>query len=324
MRKVIAKVMSNQHHKLDSDQDKAHDLYFIDTQTTSIEFGYQEDNQPIMRLVGNKDNLPSMLVPLSGNVYIMEDGQTISSFKPFTTRRTVIPETDDRTLKLSLTSDDKKPEKTISRILDESRVTMTNSKDPCAEFMRRLQGITQLVLPNFYHKVKGWNEVIGMAVNSVIGPAAFQRTAASWLDLQDVRPEDTGLRTLYVGTVHDVLLNCTPMFELIVADIDASAFQVKIIPVEGDRHPGELVDCYAIQDSVNGKLYGLPHNAFSRMLRIWAHGGHWACLERPVRFTADECKVIKEAFQQIGVEVDFHSDAEGGSAVTEFIEMKKV
>lgn len=78
MRKLIAKVMSDEDIP-DGDKRKCFDLHVI-PENYSISFTRQDDGIAAMCLNPDSNKLPSLVIGLPGNVYIMEDGNTISTF----------------------------------------------------------------------------------------------------------------------------------------------------------------------------------------------------------------------------------------------------
>jgi len=78
MRKLIAKVMSDEDIP-DGDKRKCFDLHVI-PENYSISFTRQADGIAAMCLNPDNNKLPSLVIGLPGNVYIMEDGNTISTF----------------------------------------------------------------------------------------------------------------------------------------------------------------------------------------------------------------------------------------------------
>lgn len=296
MNSLVAKIMSKEDLP-DSDARKTYSLYPIPPHCL-ISFRRGEQ-APELLLESKEDNLPSTIIPLTdcGNVYILGDGKTISTFCP--DPYPVIPRT---VTGMNVVTDggfEIRAEGTVH--LSSPKLSVASSQPINVPHPNVYNDVLELLnlmaLPSTYPMAGVWNTEIAKGFAERYDPVGNDGIALH-IALSDITPPESATTIAnYCRRVNDALLNYKQAYNATTIDQNADGYYITLIPAMPSRevHGVTQTDKTALDDR---GLTGLINNQMLRAFKLIALGARTVALSPRMIIGTEEGAAIKEVFKQ--------------------------
>lgn len=298
---LIAKLMSKENIP-DSDARKLHTLIPVPAHCTvafqRAEYGAQ------MSFLSGDDMLPSSIIPLHsyGNVYILGDGKTISTFTPDAYPETFtgpvegeLAETNPPSFSIqsagniTINSPGLTTARATSVVLD-----LTEGED----YKYLMDSFAYLAPNGIYPMADVWNTEIAKTI--VLGkPCLTVGLPAEHRDLDESTIER------YFNRAKDVTLNFTQLLKLVVTKLEQGVYRISFVPAE------QVLNLRMTQtnkqDLIDNRVEGLMINTVQRAVKLINHGAHTVLVSPQLRISEETHQYVKKFFNALfDYSVKFH------------------
>lgn len=298
MNSLVAKIMSKEDLP-DSDARKTYSLYPIPPHCL-ISFRRGEE-APELLLESKEDNLPSTIIPLTdcGNVYILGDGKTISTFcpdpYPITPRRIAGENAETRIEGPGFT------------VRSEGEIQLTSPKLSIASsqsikvthpnvYNDVLTLLNTVALPSTYSVANPWNMEIAKAMADQFDAIIAPRRSMVIKLTTPAEAESTSAISNYRRRVNDALINYKNAYLVTLLDQREGGYELHIAPAEA-------IDALVVTQTDkttldNRGLTGMINNQMLRAFKLLSFGARTVVLSPPLIIGAEESAAIKEVFKE--------------------------
>lgn len=277
---LIAKVMSNEKMP-DSDLRKLYSLFPIPADYT-VEFRRHLKEPATLNFIPTNIVDPTTVIPLDncGNVYILDDGKTVSTFNPGPVGSSVTV-IGTKSSTISLTAD---------RIHLHAGLVADTSRDPDT-YDSLISVLNELTPTSLYEFAGDWNHSIALAISNNSGPNAFDQLPISLPGV--LADEATVVR--WRNRANDALLNHKPYYALNLDGFTA------YVTTPASRDQARLRSDQAIIAKYN--LSGKVVNEVDRALKLYHLGARTIIFSQALSLTDEERTMIKSIFKDRNNEV---------------------
>lgn len=277
---LIAKVMSNEKMP-DSDLRKLYSLFPIPAGYT-VEFRRNLKDPATLNFIPTNIVDPTTVIPLDncGNVYILDDGKTVSTFNPAPVGSSVTV-IGAKSSTISLHAD---------HIHLQAGLTADTSRDPDT-YDSLMSVLNELAPASLYEFAGDWNHLIALAISNNSGPNAFDQLP---IPLPGVLADEAAV-SRWRNRANDALLNHKPYYALNLDGFTA------YITTPGSRDQERLRSDQAIIAVYN--LTGKVVNELDRALKLYHLGARTIIFSQALSLTEEERTMIKSVFRDRNNEV---------------------
>ncbi|QXO10179.1 hypothetical protein pEaSNUABM37_00218 [Erwinia phage pEa_SNUABM_37] len=299
---LIAKLMSKENIP-DSDSRKTHTLMPVPSHCT-VGFRRNEDG-PEMLFLSEDTLLPSSIIPLRdyGNVYILGDGKTISTFSPDpypvgfkgqvqgelveTNISQGIEVSDGRGNKMAMGAEG--IQLTTPSLTSATAKCETIDVTATSVYAETLCQLNKYASSQVYPMATEWNSII--AYQAAVGPTGFE------VDLVLSAPSDESTVHRYFNRVKDVLLGMKNMVGISVVKRSDVTYGVRFLP------PLQ-VNAFALTQTNKQYLLDLPMqglviNNIQRAVRLLNFGAYTVVMQPQLVITPEERDAITDLFSKM-------------------------
>lgn len=308
MNSLVAKIMSKEDLP-DSDARKTYSLYPIPPHCL-ISFRRGEQ-APELLLESKEGNLPSTIIPLTdcGNVYILGDGKTISTFCPdpypvvprSVTGVTVETRGGDLAIKAGNDSAGLQIRGSGEIHLSSPKLSVASSQPINVPHPNVYNDVLELLnlmaLPSTYPMAGVWNAEIAKGFAERYDPVGNDGITLH-ITLSDITPPESATTIAnYRNRVNDALLNYKQPYRATLIDQDAKGYFVTLVPATLPRDVAGVTqtDKTALDDR---GLTGLINNQMLRAFKLIALGARTMVLSPRMIIGTEEGAAVKEVFKQ--------------------------
>lgn len=305
MTSLVAKIMSKEDLP-DSDARKTHSLYPIPPHCL-ISFRRGEE-APELLLESKDDALPSTIIPLNdcGNVYILGDGKTISTFcpdpYPVIPRNVVGMNVETRGGELAIKADNASFE-----IRSEGSIQLTSPKLSVASntpinvqnpnVYNDILGLLNMVaLPSTYSVAGVWNAEIAHGIASTFLTLPRDSTHFTLTLSNPVKAESPTTIDNYKKRVNDAMLNYKAPYRVALLDRSEKGYSLKLSLVNSREIQGVTQTDKTALD--NRGLTGMINNQMLRAFKLLSFGARTIVLSPKLIIGIEEGAAIKEVFKE--------------------------
>lgn len=305
MTSLVAKIMSKEDLP-DSDARKTHSLYPIPPHCL-ISFRRGEE-APELLLESKEDNLPSTIIPLTdcGNVYILGDGKTISTFCPdpypavrrSITGATVETRGGDLTIKAGNDS-------IIVHGAGEIQLTSPKLSIASSQSIKVahpnvyndvLTLLNTVALPSTYSVANPWNMEIAKAMADQFDAVIAPRRRMIVKLTTPAEAESTSTISNYRRRVNDALINYKNAYLVTLLDQREGGYELHLAPAEAID---DLVVTQTDKTALDNRgLTGMINNQMLRAFKLLSFGARTVVLSPPLIIGTEESAAIKEVFKE--------------------------